>query len=153
MHLQVFKPYLISASVVSIGHATPEHPRVHNANHLFNAIHSSMRQWGSSLNHNGMPFFLATVPAGTQLYHGTSRSEPIEGMEWLAFEPEHGLLFARPNRGPPGDNHGSPKDEEDYVGEHGQKPHYQLDMPHDGPRPPPETGNGKIYQPAYRAAN
>ncbi|KAJ4290997.1 hypothetical protein N0V90_010193 [Kalmusia sp. IMI 367209] len=31
-----------------------------------------MRQWGSSLNHNGMSFFMATVPTGTQLYHGTA---------------------------------------------------------------------------------
>lgn len=59
-----------------------------------------MRQWGSSLNHNGMSFFLATVPAGTQLYHGSSSSQIIEGMEWLAFEPEHALLFAHPKPHP-----------------------------------------------------
>lgn len=74
-----------------------------NANHIFNAVHSAMRQWGSSLNHNGMSFFLATVPKGTQFYHGTSSSEPVNGTEWLAFEPEHAMGFARPRgRGPPG---------------------------------------------------
>ncbi|KAL4741344.1 hypothetical protein BDV11DRAFT_203602 [Aspergillus similis] len=67
-----------------------------NANHIFNAIHSSMRQWGSSLNHNGMSFFLATVPEGTQLYHGDWRSDPIQGPEWLAFEAEHALVFTHP---------------------------------------------------------
>ncbi|KAL4906649.1 hypothetical protein BDW74DRAFT_190181 [Aspergillus multicolor] len=67
-----------------------------NANHIFNAIHSSMRQWGSSLNHNGMSFFLASVPEGTQLYHGDWRSEPIQGPEWLAFEAEHALVFTHP---------------------------------------------------------
>ncbi|KAF7585640.1 hypothetical protein BBP40_010405 [Aspergillus hancockii] len=73
-----------------------------NANHIFNAIHSSMRQWGSSLHHNGMSFFLATVPAGTQFYHGNSSPDPVNGTEWLAFEPEHALMFARPFRhGPP----------------------------------------------------
>ena len=72
-----------------------------NANHIFNAIHDSMRQWGSSLHHNGMSFFLASVPAGTQLYHGTPKSSPIIGTEWLAFEPEHAMVFARPHRGPP----------------------------------------------------
>ncbi|KAF2793680.1 hypothetical protein K505DRAFT_407930 [Melanomma pulvis-pyrius CBS 109.77] len=89
--------------------ATSEDPNVeteshtHNANHIFNAVHSSMRQWGSSLNHNGMSFFLATVPEGTQLYHGTSNSESVKGMEWLAFEPEHALIFAHPRgRGPGG---------------------------------------------------
>ena len=65
-----------------------------NAQHLFNVIHSSMRQWGSSLNHNGMSFFLATVPKGTQLYHGTGRNHSFTGLEWLAFEPEHALNFA-----------------------------------------------------------
>ena len=65
-----------------------------NAPHIFNAVHSSMRQWGSSLNHNGMSYFIATVPRGTQVYHGTDRSEPIIGMEWLALEPEHAMMFA-----------------------------------------------------------
>lgn len=68
---------------------------VPNANHIFNAIHSSMRQWGSSIHHNGMSFFLATIPEGTQLYHGSPNSMPIEGTEWLAFEPEHAIVFAK----------------------------------------------------------
>lgn len=71
-----------------------------NANHIFNAIHSSMRQFGSSLHHNGMSFFIATVPAGTHFYHSGSNDETaVKGMEWLAFEPEHALIFAR-NPGP-----------------------------------------------------
>ncbi|KAK3293023.1 uncharacterized protein B0H64DRAFT_345239 [Chaetomium fimeti] len=36
----------------------------HNAFDIFNAIHSAMRQWGSSLNHNGMSLFVVTVPPG-----------------------------------------------------------------------------------------
>ncbi|KAL9108635.1 MAG: hypothetical protein Q9227_006581 [Pyrenula ochraceoflavens] len=68
---------------------------IYNANHIFNAIHSSMRQWGSSLNHNGMSFFTATVPEGVELYHGDGWASPIKGLEWLAFEPEHALIFAR----------------------------------------------------------
>lgn len=68
---------------------------VPNANHIFNAIHSSMRQWGSSVNHNGMSLFLAQVPRGTQFYHGSGFPEPVQGMEWLAFEPEHAINFAR----------------------------------------------------------
>ncbi|RAL10285.1 uncharacterized protein BO97DRAFT_394385 [Aspergillus homomorphus CBS 101889] len=72
-----------------------------NANHIFNSVHSSMRQWGSSLQHNGMSFFLATVPTGTQFYHGNANPAPVNGTEWLAFEPEHALVFARPFRGPP----------------------------------------------------
>ena len=72
--------------------------QIHNANHIFNAIHSSMRQWGSSLNYNGMSFFIARVPEGTKFYHGGQQEEPVTGMEWLAFEPEHALLFAVPRK-------------------------------------------------------
>lgn len=68
----------------------------HYANHIFNAIHSSMRQWGSSWNHNGMSFFLDTVPKDTLLYHGSHDPGPVTGINWLAFEPEHGLFFASP---------------------------------------------------------
>lgn len=81
-----------------------------NAPHIFNAIHSSIRQWGSSLNHNGMSLFPARIPNNTQLYHGTHMPDAVKGMEWLAFEIEHAEMFARtfPNRprppsGPPGD--------------------------------------------------
>lgn len=73
-----------------------------DANHIFNAIHSSMRQWGSSWHHNGMSFFLAEVPASTQFYHGTGSPDAVTGMEWLAFEPEHALVFAHVRDQPPG---------------------------------------------------
>lgn len=77
---------------------------VANANHLFNAIRGAMRQWDSSWNHNGMSFFLASVPENTQLYHGTHTHDAVTGREWLAFEPEHAIGFARPRpRRPPGD--------------------------------------------------
>ncbi|KAL1845487.1 hypothetical protein Plec18170_009744 [Paecilomyces lecythidis] len=100
----VFSALACLASAIPLtGAEQDEGAALPNANHIFNAIHSSMRQWGSSLNHNGMSFFLATVPKGTQFYHGTSSSEPVNGTEWLAFEPEHALGFARPRgRGPPG---------------------------------------------------
>ncbi|OJJ48712.1 hypothetical protein ASPZODRAFT_62150 [Penicilliopsis zonata CBS 506.65] len=84
-----------------------------NANHIFNAIHSSMRQWGSSLHHNGMSFFLAHLPAGTHFYHGTSHSQPVTGTEWLAFEPEHAMVFAsRGFGGPPKNKPGPPGGQE-----------------------------------------
>ncbi|KAF2716687.1 hypothetical protein K431DRAFT_289211 [Polychaeton citri CBS 116435] len=67
----------------------------------FNAVHHAMRQFGSSLEHNGMTMFFATVPSGTEFYHGTSSSPPITGLEWLAFEPEHALVFAHGIRSRP----------------------------------------------------
>lgn len=65
-----------------------------NANHIFNAVHSAGRQWGSSLNHNGFGFIPVVVPAGTLLHHGALQSDPPKGPEWLAFEPEHAEFFA-----------------------------------------------------------
>lgn len=105
---KVLRLLLLSAvSFSTVSHAQD----LQNANHIFNAIHSSMRQWGSSLHHNGMSFFVASVPAGTQLYHGRSDNNTVKGMEWLAFEPEHAQFFAHP-RGcggrPPGPPGGKP---------------------------------------------
>ena len=78
---------------------------VANANHIFNTIHSSLRQWGSSLNHNGMSLFPAIVPQGTILYHGTSIQDAVTEMEWVAFERDHAMQFAHlylaPLPGPP----------------------------------------------------
>ncbi|KZL71114.1 hypothetical protein CT0861_03860 [Colletotrichum tofieldiae] len=61
---------------------------------VFNAIHSAMRQWGSSLHHNGLGLIPATVPRGTLLYHGTWRNYTPPDFEWLAFEMEHAENFA-----------------------------------------------------------
>ncbi|KAH8885550.1 hypothetical protein GQ53DRAFT_751238 [Thozetella sp. PMI_491] len=74
-----------------------------NAFQIFNAVHSALRQWGSSLNHNGMSLFLATVPAGNVFYHGAPGPETATGPEWLAFEIEHAEGFA-PRLPPSGDD-------------------------------------------------
>ncbi|KAL7917941.1 hypothetical protein ACQKWADRAFT_265908 [Trichoderma austrokoningii] len=72
-----------------------------NANHIFNAIHSAGRQWGSSLNHNGFGLIPVTLAAGTLLYHGGYSKDPPEGLEWLAFEVEHAENFVRVARRSP----------------------------------------------------
>lgn len=78
---------------------------------IFNAVHDAMRQWGESLHHNGMSFFLATVPEGVILHHGNNNEESPREPDWLAYEVEHAEGFARggfggpgggPGRGPPG---------------------------------------------------
>ena len=100
----VLSLYLRAKTVDCIQGDRHFHP-VANANHIFNAIHSSMRQWGSSLNHNGMSLFPAIVPKGTILHHGTSMQDAVTGMEWVAFERDHALQFANlyltPTPGPP----------------------------------------------------
>lgn len=110
MILSTFSIWLSTLIPLSTGHAVPlttnnpptaekwwapynlEHK---NAFHIFNALHSAVRQWGSSLNHNGMSFFPAVVPVGTLLYRGSKAKElGVRGMQWLAFEPEHAQQFA-----------------------------------------------------------
>ncbi|KAL0934585.1 uncharacterized protein CTRU02_211384 [Colletotrichum truncatum] len=78
--------------------ASSHHAR-ENAAHIFNAVHSAMRQWGSSLRHNGLGLIPATVPEGTLLYHGTRSNSTPKGFEWLAFEMEHSEGFARSWKG------------------------------------------------------
>lgn len=57
-----------------------------------------MKQFGSVFHHNGMSFMLATVPEDVEFYHGSGSPDPVKGMQWLAFEPEHAMAFARPRR-------------------------------------------------------
>ncbi|KAJ6440701.1 Rho guanine nucleotide exchange factor scd1 [Purpureocillium lavendulum] len=65
-----------------------------NAHRIFNAVHSAGRQWGSSVNHNGLSFFPVVMPKGTLLYHGSEANATPPGPEWLAFEVEHAEAFA-----------------------------------------------------------
>lgn len=86
---------------------------------IFNAINNAMRQWGSSLHHNGMSFYLATVPEGVILHHGNTNEDSPDHPDWLAYEIEHAEGFARGRHGgpgggppgsggPPGDGHRGP---------------------------------------------
>lgn len=95
---------LASVAAAQVEPIRPSHESAEaNANHIFNAIHSAGRQWGSSLNHNGFGFIPVVVPAGTSFYHGGYFEQPPEGPEWLAFEVEHAENFARiPKGGPRG---------------------------------------------------
>lgn len=85
-------PSLSSITHAQITTANIEPPA--NANHIFNAIRSTMRHWETSIHPIGMGFYLAAVPKGTRFYHGTGTPDPITGLEWLAFKPEHSLGFA-----------------------------------------------------------
>lgn len=68
---------------------------------IFNAVHNAMRQWGSSVHHNGMSMFLATVPEGVLFHHGNDRPETPSEPDWLAYEVEHAEGFAHGFSGPP----------------------------------------------------
>lgn len=149
--LSIFSGAIASTTSTSTSTADPV---AQNANHIFNVIYDSMRQWGSSLHHNGVSFFLATVPAGTQLYHGTSNPGTVTGMEWLAFEPEHAMVFARPHRGPPppppdDDNNDDGSDEEQENRRHEElRRRYGQGLPPSGKSDESESG----YLHTYAAA-
>ncbi|KEQ71556.1 hypothetical protein M436DRAFT_31748, partial [Aureobasidium namibiae CBS 147.97] len=119
-----------------------------HANHIFNAVHNSMRQFGSSLNHNGMSLFIATVPGDTELYHGTSTKDRVNGTQWLAFEPEHALIFARGRRGPPP---GPPPGEGQYTEDAGKEhelPGHRPKRPGGKDRPRKEHGDEGCHRPS-----
>lgn len=110
-----FLPAILAAS--SLSHARDDglKPNVQVAKsrgpQIFNAVHDSMRQWGESLHHNGMSFYLATVPEGVIFHHGNNAETSPDEPDWLAYEVEHAENFARgrfggPGRGGPG--HGGP---------------------------------------------
>ncbi|KAL4987658.1 hypothetical protein BDW68DRAFT_104859 [Aspergillus falconensis] len=97
--LTLYLPLLLSLLVTfTVAHEHTLTPPLQNANHIFNAIHASMRQFGSSLHHNGMSFFIASVPKCTKLYHGDASPDLLKEIGWMAFEPEHAMVFARPSR-------------------------------------------------------
>ncbi|PKS06175.1 hypothetical protein jhhlp_007492 [Lomentospora prolificans] len=153
---------LLAAASPIIGAAGSHHQTIQpsaarareNAADIFNAVHAAMRQWGSSLHHNGLGLIPATVPEGTMLYHGSMRNSTPDSFEWLAFEIEHAENFAwsRPDRGAggpgkrpgppggppggPGERPGSPPpgegpDRQDSSGRQG--PHQQMRAWHHTP--------------------
>ncbi|KAI1419488.1 hypothetical protein F5Y12DRAFT_777496 [Xylaria sp. FL1777] len=101
---------LVAASVVADSFGPSEELARLRAPQIFNAVHNAMRQWGSSLHHNGMSFFLATVPKGVLLHHGNNSPLSPSEPEWLAYEIEHAEGFARSRRGQPGDGPGRKHD-------------------------------------------
>jgi len=78
---------------VAISHHTTAQPSASNSTRIFNAVSNAMRQFGSTLQHNGMSFAVATMPEDTELYHGNFSPYRINGTEWLAFEPEHAMVL------------------------------------------------------------
>ncbi len=106
-----------------------------NAFDIFNQLNSAGRQWGSSLQHNGVGFFPAIVPAGTLLYHGEAGQQPPGGIEWIAFEIEHAENFASSRLArwpqPAGGEHVKPgaSDGQKPLGPLPPKPHGHPDEP------------------------
>lgn len=84
----------VTTGLAAASHAPSHEVARQNGFQIFNSIHSAMRQWGSSLNHNGMALIPASVPKGSLFYHGTQTPGPPPGPEWLAFEVEHAESFA-----------------------------------------------------------
>ena len=99
----VFPSVLFAAAgVKAAASSSPPSPQASsarlNAFHIFNSVHSAMREWGSSLHHNGMALIPAVVPRGTLLYHGRFFNATPAAPEWLAFELDHAVYFASSRR-------------------------------------------------------
>lgn len=89
---------VLSSISICASRSTSNYPDIESANKnafaIFNSIHSAMRQWGSSVHHNGLSFYLATAPEGSIFYHGSLSPDRPDSFEWLAFEVEHAAQFA-----------------------------------------------------------
>ncbi|KAF7532195.1 hypothetical protein G7054_g8188 [Neopestalotiopsis clavispora] len=90
---------IVKAQIVTNAEPRDVQRRALEHKHVFNAINSALRKQESTINQNGMSFFLTTVPHGTPLYHGNPRSDRVNGTEFLAFDPEFSLIFARKHGG------------------------------------------------------
>ncbi|PNY26886.1 Uncharacterized protein TCAP_03186 [Tolypocladium capitatum] len=122
-----------------------------NAFHIFNAVHSAGRLWGSALNHNGFGFFPAVIPKGTLLYHGSRQDRPPLGLEWLALEVEHSELFSISRKQQPGGRFSSPK-ASDASGESGPaSARAQKPLTHSDAGDGAGRGNSRGYFHTYRA--
>ena len=135
---------LLALPAISSADPSPSVALEH-ANYIFNSLHHAMRQWGSSLDHNGMSVYLATVPADTEFYHGSSSAWAINGTQWLAFEPEHALNFAncrRPGKGKPSPPGGRPPADE-------RPPHGHIDTQPDKHRNWPDRASEERSQTAH----
>jgi len=92
--------FTVSTSVSPPGPQLSDAAARQNAFRIFNTVLSALRQWDSSIHHNGMSFMLTTAPAGQPLYHGSRSAHAYqsitgEGFDWLAFEIEHAQCFAQ----------------------------------------------------------
>ncbi|VDB86990.1 unnamed protein product [Peniophora sp. CBMAI 1063] len=63
--------------------------------HLFNAVNSLLQLWPNTVVRPGHTIASCIIPPGTLLYHGKVGSETPTYPDWLAFDSEHGYLFAR----------------------------------------------------------
>lgn len=95
----------------------PDHATARkNSKHIFNAIDSAGRQWGSAIHHNGFSFIPTVIPKGTLLYHGGQSSTPPPTVEWMAFEVEHAEAFAFSQELPPsGQNERATADDQGQI--------------------------------------
>ena len=111
--------------------------------------------------------FFATIPAATEFYHGTSSEYRVNNTEWLAFEPEHALVFAnchgpgKGNKGHPpppppssvdhvrADNPGNVEQDSRFVDQGGDR----FDVHTFGRYPPPDDNEPcEGYLHTYRTA-
>lgn len=128
MHSKFSRVLLLATFI--LGHPGASALFHRNENHIFNAIHASLRQWDSSYHHNGMSFFLASIPADTKLYHSEFSNASITGLKWLGFEPQLPIDCLRGSLvpgGPPPDVRPPGWDDNDALVDVGQLP---LVVPH-----------------------
>ncbi|KAG8698078.1 hypothetical protein FRC08_006148 [Ceratobasidium sp. 394] len=64
-------------------------------NLVFFRLATLLQHWPNTRYPSGQSVVPGIVPIGTTLYHGRSNAQPPTTTEWLAFDPEHAIVFAR----------------------------------------------------------
>ncbi|KAG8715797.1 hypothetical protein FRC11_014792, partial [Ceratobasidium sp. 423] len=64
-------------------------------NQIFFRLATLLQHWPNTRYPSGASIVPGTVPVGTTLYHGRSSAELPSRPDWLAFDPEHSIMFAR----------------------------------------------------------
>ncbi|CAE6456757.1 unnamed protein product [Rhizoctonia solani] len=64
-------------------------------NQIFFRLATLLQHWPNTRYPSGASIVPGTVPVGTTLYHGRSSAELPSRPDWLAFDPEHSIIFAR----------------------------------------------------------
>ncbi|KAG8698077.1 hypothetical protein FRC08_006147 [Ceratobasidium sp. 394] len=64
-------------------------------NLIFFRLATLLQHWPNTRYPNGHSVAPGTIPIGTTLYHGRNDANVPTRPEWLAFDPEHSIIFAR----------------------------------------------------------
>lgn len=77
---------------------SPPHPDT-TWHYIFQSASGLLQHWSNTAYPNGHALSLGIIPVGTMMYHGTSTGVRPSSPDWISFDTEHAILFARGEKG------------------------------------------------------